>query len=198
MNQLPYLNVLKPTQTKSPTGKRKLFPDSDNKGKSVKDSVDNIKKVLSCEGVVEQSANYETIIDDQSDQTARRTLFSELENKNVKENIDVVSSLQEKVVEQSVNYVTISHDQSDQTARRTLFSELENENLKENIDVVSSLQEKVVEQSVNYETISDDQSDQTARRTLFSELENENVQENIDNVVSSLQERVAELLSANK
>ena len=100
MNQLPYLNVPKPIPTKSPTGKRTLFPDLDNKVKSVNENADNARKVLSCLREVEQSANYETINDDQSDQTARRTLFSEIENENVKENIDdVVSSLQEKVAE---------------------------------------------------------------------------------------------------
>ena len=100
MNQLPYLNVPKPIPAKSPTGKRTLFPDLDNKVKSVNENADNARKVLSCLREVEQSANYETINDDQSDQTARRTLFSEIENENVKENIDdVVSSLQEKVAE---------------------------------------------------------------------------------------------------
>ena len=145
MNHLPCLNIPKPTETKSRTGKRTLFPDLHDKVKSVNDNINHAKNFLSCllERVVEQSANYEAINDDQSDQTAKRTLFSKLENENVKENIDdVFSSLQEKVVEQSVNYETVSDDQSDQTAKPTLFSELENENVKENINgVASSLQE---------------------------------------------------------
>ena len=95
MNQLPYINAPKPTQTMSPTGKRTLLE---------KGNIDDVVSSLQ-EKVVEQSVNYETINDDLSDQTAaNKNVWNEkLQAENEQQRTDLAFRLRDFSVKTFMN-----------------------------------------------------------------------------------------------
>ena len=95
MNQLPHINVPKPKQTKSPTGKRTLLK---------KDNIDDVVISLQ-EKVVEQSVNYETNNNDLPDQTAaNKNVWNEkLQAENEQQRTDLVFRLRDFSVKSFMN-----------------------------------------------------------------------------------------------